>query len=68
MVRTNKGKSKRGFASMDEGLQRRIASAGGRAAHASGNAHQWTRAEASEAGKKGGRARRQKRLAVDRSA
>lgn len=60
----NKTKSKRGFASMDENLQRQIASAGGRAAHRSGNAHQWTREEASRAGKKGGRVRQ--RAAVSR--
>ncbi len=64
----SKGKSKRGFASMNEEMQRRIASEGGKAAHASGNAHQWTPQEASEAGKKGGRARRSKRMAVDQSA
>lgn len=63
-----RGKSRRGFASMNEDLQRQIASAGGRAAHASGNAHQWTPEEASEAGKKGGRARRTRRLAEDQSA
>ncbi|QQG49858.1 MAG: stress-induced protein [Candidatus Berkelbacteria bacterium] len=56
-------KSKRGFASMDASTQRRIASAGGRAAHASGNAHQWTPKEASKAGKKGGRARKAQRRA-----
>jgi len=60
-----KSKSKRGFASMDEDLQRQIASAGGKAAHASGNAHQWTPEEASAAGKKGGRARRSRRMAED---
>jgi len=48
------GTSKRGFASMDEETQRRIAAKGGRAAHASGNAHEFTRAEAREAGRKGG--------------
>lgn len=67
MVRGKRGKGKRGFASMNEELQRQIASAGGRAAHASGNAHQWTPEEASVAGKKGGRARRSRQLAVDQS-
>lgn len=47
--------SKRGFASMDKEQQRRIASAGGRAAHQSGNAHQFTSEEARRAGEKGGR-------------
>jgi len=42
--------SGRGFASMDPQRQRQIASQGGRAAHASGNAHQFTSAEARAAG------------------
>jgi len=45
---------KRGFASMDPDQQRKIASVGGRAAHESGNAHQFDSAEAREAGRKGG--------------
>lgn len=48
--------SKRGFASMDEERQREIASEGGRAAHASGHAHQFTSDEARRAGQKGGEA------------
>jgi len=36
-----KPKSKRGFASMSAERQREIASAGGKAAHALGHAHQW---------------------------
>lgn len=47
---------KRGFASMDPDQQRKIASVGGRAAHQSGNAHQFDSAEAREAGRKGGEA------------
>lgn len=47
-------KSKRGFASMDPARQREIASKGGRAAHAKGTAHEWTREEARDAGHKGG--------------
>jgi general stress protein YciG len=47
----------RGFASMDRDKQREIASKGGRAAHKKGAAHQWTRAEAQAAGRKGGLAR-----------
>jgi uncharacterized protein len=43
--------SNRGFASMDPEKQREIASEGGRAAHASGNAHEFTSEEAREAGK-----------------
>ena len=45
------GTSNRGFASMDPARQREIASAGGRAAHASGNAHEFTSEEARQAGK-----------------
>ncbi|MBK6489074.1 MAG: stress-induced protein [Gemmatimonadetes bacterium] len=48
------GKSKRGFASMDPERQREIASKGGRAAHAKGTAHEWSRDEARNAGRKGG--------------
>lgn len=50
-------KSRQGFASMDPIQQREIASKGGRAAHASGKAHQFTSEEAAEAGRKGGLAR-----------
>ncbi|MTV36697.1 KGG domain-containing protein [Duganella radicis] len=42
--------SNRGFASMDPDRQREIASEGGRAAHASGNAHEFTSEEARRAG------------------
>ncbi|HEY6772783.1 MAG TPA: KGG domain-containing protein [Oxalicibacterium sp.] len=55
----NPGKSQntnRGFANMDAGKQREIAAQGGRAAHASGNAHEFNSAEASAAGRKGGAA------------
>lgn len=48
------GTSNRGFASMDEDKQREIASKGGKAAHQSGNAHEFSSEEAREAGKKGG--------------
>jgi general stress protein YciG len=48
------GTSNRGFASMDPERQREIASEGGRAAHASGNAHEFDSREAAEAGRKGG--------------
>jgi general stress protein YciG len=42
--------SRRGFASMDPNQQRAIASEGGRAAHRSGNAHEFTSEEARRAG------------------
>ena len=42
--------SMRGFASMDPNQQRAIASEGGRAAHRSGNAHEFTSEEARRAG------------------
>ena len=43
--------SNRGFASMDPERQREIASQGGKAAHESGNAHEFTSEEAREAGR-----------------
>jgi hypothetical protein len=49
------GTSNRGFASMDENKQREIASKGGKAAHESGHAHEFTSQEAREAGRKGGK-------------
>ena len=49
-----KGTSNRGFAAMDPEKQKRIASEGGRAAHKQGVAHEWSRDEAREAGRKGG--------------
>ena len=51
-----RGKSLRGFASMDPERQREIASKGGRAAHAKGTAHEWSSDEARVAGRKGGEA------------
>jgi len=48
----NTGGGGRGFAGMDRERQREIASQGGRAAHASGNAHQFTSEEARAAGSK----------------
>jgi general stress protein YciG len=44
----------RGFASMNRDKQREIASKGGKAAHEKGRAHEWTKEEAREAGRKGG--------------
>lgn len=48
------GTGNRGFASMDEGRQREIASKGGKAAHAKGTAHEFDSEEARAAGRKGG--------------
>lgn len=53
---SKKGGEGRGFAGMDPERQREIASEGGRAAHQSGNAHEFTSEEAREAGRKGGQA------------
>jgi general stress protein YciG len=47
--------AKRGFAAMDRTRQREIASKGGRAAHESGSAHQFSTEEARRAGRLGGR-------------
>lgn len=49
-------RSGRGFASMDPERQRQIASLGGRAAHRSGRAHEFSPEEARRAGRKGGEA------------
>jgi general stress protein YciG len=49
-------KSERGFAAMDPERQRAIAKEGGKAAHKSGHAHEFTSEEAREAGRKGGQA------------
>ena len=55
-----KGRSARGFASMDPQRQREIASQGGRAAHQKGTAHQFNSEEARVAGSKGGQAAHRK--------
>ena len=49
-----RGRSNRGFASMDSSKQREIASKGGRAAHEKGTAHEFDSSEARAAGRKGG--------------
>lgn len=49
-----KPKKLRGFAAMDRELVRKIASTGGKAAHAAGTAHEFSPEEARAAGKKGG--------------
>ncbi|MGJ7917271.1 KGG domain-containing protein [Massilia sp. LXY-6] len=46
----NGNNGNRGFAGMDPEKQREIAAEGGRAAHASGNAHEFTSEEARRAG------------------
>lgn len=55
-------KKNRGFRMMDPEVRRRIASAGGRAAHARGVAHEFTPAEAKAAGRRGGQ-----KIAMDRT-
>ena len=47
-------KSRRGFAAMSPDTQRRIASEGGKASHASGRGHRFSADEARDAGRKGG--------------
>lgn len=51
---SSRGRSNRGFASMDRSKQREIASKGGRAAHQKGTAHEFDSSEARAAGRKGG--------------
>jgi len=48
------GRERGGFAAMNRDKQREIAQRGGRAAHAKGTAHEFTRDEARAAGRKGG--------------
>lgn len=45
---------------MDLDKQRAIASKGGKAAHALGRAHEWTKEQAREAGRKGGATKKKK--------
>ena len=47
-------KKPRGFAAMDREKQREIARRGGKAAHERGTAHEFSRDEARDAGRKGG--------------
>ena len=47
-------KARRGFAAMDATQRSDLAKRGGKAAHAAGTAHEWTRESAIEAGRKGG--------------
>ena len=56
-ARSKRASSKRrGFAGMSEQRQRAIAAQGGRAAHKQGTAHEFSPAEARQAGQKGGEA------------
>jgi general stress protein YciG len=55
----------RGFAAIDRKLLAEIASKGGKAAHSAGTAHEFTSAEAREAGRKGGLATHAKRRKVE---
>jgi uncharacterized protein len=48
-------KQRKGFAVMSSEQRKAIASKGGKAAHAQGTAHQWTKEEATKAGSKGGK-------------
>jgi len=57
------GIENRGFASLDDSKRREVSSKGGKAAHAKGTAHMWSREEASAAGRKGGAASAQRRKA-----
>lgn len=49
-------KKPRGFAALSQAQRSEISARGGRAAHAKGVAHQFTKEKAREAGRKGGRA------------
>lgn len=51
-------KQRRGFACMDRDRVREIAATGGKRAHELGVAYRWNAKTATEAGAKGGRARR----------
>jgi len=57
-------KGRRGFASMDPERLRQISSKGGHTAQQKGSAHRWTREEAQNAGRKGGRALRHRQPAI----
>lgn len=54
---------RKGFGLMDPERQRQLASEGGKEAHRSGRAHEFTSEEAREAGRKGGLARSKNRKA-----
>lgn len=56
-------RKQRGFAAMDRSLVQSIARKGGKAAHATGKAHEFTSEEARVAGHKGGKASHARRRA-----
>jgi general stress protein YciG len=56
----------RGFASMERGRRREIASKGGKAAHQKGTAHEWSSEQARDAGRLGGLARARARVRTRR--
>ena len=58
-------KSRRGFAAMSPETQRRIASEGGKASHASGRGHRFSAEEARNAGRKGGLVSRRGKTAAN---
>ena len=58
-------KSRRGFAAMTPETQRRIASQGGKASHASGRGHRFSADEARDAGRKGGLVSRRGKAATN---
>lgn len=60
-----KTKQRRGFAVMEASLRQEIARKGGKAAHALGRAHEFTRDEARIAGQKGGLAKRARSESLD---
>lgn len=55
-------KQMRGFAAIDPVRRREISSMGGKAAHEQGVAHEWSKAQARIAGRKGGLARARREL------
>ncbi|GAC1592749.1 MAG: hypothetical protein NVS3B25_13710 [Hymenobacter sp.] len=59
-------KSRRGFAAMSPETQRRIASEGGKASHASGRGHRFSTDEARDAGRKGGLVSRRGKTTVSK--
>lgn len=68
MIGTPTRFAKRGFASMSPERRTAIARKGGQVVHAIGKAHTWTRAEAIDAGRKGGLAPRRKHDPDDEAA
>lgn len=65
MTENGTEKKRQGFACLPHEQVTAIASLGGKAAHAKGTAHRFTSQEAREAGRKGGKAMRQRPLKVN---